>query len=83
MVTEGDKLSERGGKANHHKGNKRYRKAVSEMKAQDRHIEAKTAKIDLAKSIVEYVDNYDGRYFVMTKAAARKRQARLSERPNS
>ena len=84
VVTEKDVLSERGGKANHHKGNKRYRKIVSEMKAQYRHINAKTAKTDLSKSIVDYVYSYggrflkkdkdkEGRYLVMTKAEARKK----------
>ena len=81
-ITELDILSERGGKANHHIGNKRYRKFVSETKAQYRNIKAKTAKTDLAVYLVNYVHGYggrflkkceDGRYLVMTKAEARKK----------
>jgi hypothetical protein len=81
-VHQWDILSERGGKANHHEGNKRYRKVVSEMKKQYRGIEAKTEKTDLSRKIVAHVRNYggrflkkgkDGRYFVMTDAEARKK----------
>jgi hypothetical protein len=82
-VLQWDILSERGGKANHHDGNKRYRKVVSEMKEQYRGIEAKTAKTDLSRNILDYIENYggrflkkdpkDGRYFVMTKQEARKK----------
>lgn len=81
-VHDNDILSERGGRANHHYGNKRYRKVVSDMKAQYRGIEAKTAKTDLSRTIVAYVKNYggrflkkgkDGRRYVMTDAEARKK----------
>jgi len=81
-VHQWDILSERGGKANHHEGNKRYRKVVSEMKAQYRDTAAKTDKTDLSRSIVAYVHNYggrflkkdkNGRYYVMTMAEARKK----------
>ena len=81
-VHKWDILSERGGKANHHEGNKRYRKVVSEMKAQYRGIAAKTEKTDLSRAILQYIENYggrflkkdnDGRYFLMTKQEARKK----------
>jgi hypothetical protein len=81
-VGQWDILSERGGKANNHDGNKRYRKVVSEMRAMYRDTAEKRAKTNFSKSIMEYVGNYggrflkkdkDGRYFVMTKAEARKK----------
>jgi hypothetical protein len=81
-VDKWDVLSGRGGKANHHTGNKRYRKVVSEMKAMYRATAAKTAKTELSKYVVQYVGEYggrflnkdeEGRYFVMTKAEARKK----------
>jgi hypothetical protein len=81
-VGEWDVLSERGGKANHHSGNKRYRKVVSEMRAMYRDIADKRAKTDLSKSIMEYVGNYggrylkkdkEGRYYLMSNAEARRK----------
>jgi hypothetical protein len=81
-VGECDILSERGGKANHHSGNKRYRKVVSEIRAMYRDTADKKAKTDLSKAILEYVDSYggrflkkdrEGRYFIMTRAEARKK----------
>jgi hypothetical protein len=82
-VLQWDVLSERGGKANHHDGNKRYRKVVTQMKAQYRGIAQKQDKTQLSRSIVEYVGNYGGRflkkdtktgkYYEMTPAEARKK----------
>ena len=63
--------------------NKRYRQVVSEMKAMYRNTEAKTVKTDLSRAIVDHVCGYGarfvrkdgatGRYFLLTKADARKK----------
>jgi hypothetical protein len=70
-IQEWDVLCGRGGKSNHHPGNKRYRQVVSEMKASYRHIEAKTAKTDLSKAIVDHVFGYGGRFIKVDKATDR------------
>jgi len=82
-IREWDVLCGRGGRSNHHPGNKRYRNVVSEMKAMYRTTEAKTVKTDLSRAIVEHVCNYGGRfikkdesmgrYYLLTKAEARKK----------
>ena len=82
-IGEWDVLCGRGGKSNRHKGNKRYRKLVSEMKSMYRDTGAKTAKTDLSRSIVKFVANYGGRFvkkdakkgllYVMTDDEARKK----------
>jgi hypothetical protein len=82
-IQEWDVLCGRGGRSNHHPGNKRYRHVVSEMKLMYRGTEAKNLKTDLSKAIVEHVclyggrfikkDESVGRYYVLTKAEARKK----------
>jgi hypothetical protein len=82
-IQEWDVLCGRGGRSNHHPGNKRYRHVVSEMKMMYRRSEAKTIKTDLSRAIVEHCCNYggrfikndskSGRYYVLTKAEARKK----------
>lgn len=82
-IREWDVLCGRGGRSNHHPGNKRYRHVVSEMKMMYRRTEAKTVKTDLSRAIVEHVCAYGGRfikkdedagrYYVLTKAEARKK----------
>ena len=82
-IREWDVMCGRGGRSNHHSGNKRYRHVVSEMKMMYRNTEAKAVKTDLSRAIVEHVCNYGGRfikkdeetgrYFVLTKAEARKK----------
>jgi len=81
-ILEWDVLCGRGGRSNHHPGNKRYRHVVSEMKQMYRTTEAKNMKTDLSRAIVEHVCNYGGRfikkdktgrYYVLTKAEARKK----------
>ena len=82
-IREFDILSGRGGKSNHHAGNKRFRQVVAEMKAEYRTTDVKTDKTALSKAIVEYVHGYGGRflkrvpgiktYCVMTKAEGRKK----------
>jgi hypothetical protein len=82
-IQEWDVLCGRGGRSNHHPGNKRYRHVVSEMKMMYRRSEAKAIKTDLSRAIVEHCCNYggrfikndskSGRYYVLTKAEARKK----------
>jgi hypothetical protein len=84
-IKDVDILSGRGGKSNHHAGNKRFRQVVSEMKMMYRSTGQKTDKTALSKGIVEYVHNYGGRFLVqdgegndrrwreMTKAEARRK----------
>lgn len=81
-ILDWDVLCGRGGRSNHHPGNKRYRQVVSDMKAMYRTTEAKNLKTDLSRAIVEHVCNYGGRfikkddagrYYVLTKAEARKK----------
>lgn len=83
VIQDWDVLCGRGGKSNHHSGNKRYRHVVSEMKNMYRQTEAKQVKTDLSRAIVEHVCNYGGRfvkpeaatgrYYVLDKAEARKK----------
>eukprot|EP00547_Thalassionema_nitzschioides_P001936 CAMPEP_0194200888 /NCGR_PEP_ID=MMETSP0156-20130528/1318_1 /TAXON_ID=33649 /ORGANISM="Thalassionema nitzschioides, Strain L26-B" /LENGTH=407 /DNA_ID=CAMNT_0038925957 /DNA_START=410 /DNA_END=1633 /DNA_ORIENTATION=+ len=81
---EWDIISGRGGKSNHHPGNKRFRQVVDEMKNKYRTTNVKTDKTALSKAIVDYVESYGGRfltkknakgghYRVMTKAESRKK----------
>jgi hypothetical protein len=82
-IQEWDVLCGRGGRSNHHPGNKRYRHVVSEMKMMYRRSEAKAIKTDLSRAIVEHCCNYggrfiktdskSGRYYILTKAEARKK----------
>jgi hypothetical protein len=82
-VNDSDILCGRGGKSNHHPGNKRYRQVVSEMKTMYRSTEAKTVKTDLSRAIVDHVCSYGGRfvkkdektgqYYLLSKAEARKK----------
>uniref|UniRef100_A0A7S1YF18 DUF6824 domain-containing protein n=1 Tax=Grammatophora oceanica TaxID=210454 RepID=A0A7S1YF18_9STRA len=80
-----DVLCGRGGKSNHWQGNKRYRQVISDMRRKYRGIHTKTDKTSLSRAIVDYVNNYGGRflkkdqasgkYFEMSKAEARKKTA--------
>jgi hypothetical protein len=82
-ITELDVMCGRGGKTNHHAGNKRYRQVVSQMKASYKHIGSKSAKTDLSRAIVEHVFKYGGRFLkadkdsgkfiLLTPAEARKK----------
>lgn len=82
-IQEFDILCGRGGRSNHHPGNKRYRQVVSHMKMMYRQTEQKTVKTDLSRAIVEHVCNYGGRfikkeqetgrYYILTKDEARKK----------
>jgi hypothetical protein len=82
-ILEADVLCGRGGLSNHHPGNKRFRRVVSEMRRTYRSTEAKNHKTDLSRAIVDHVCGYggrfikkdekSGRYHVLTKAEARKK----------
>jgi hypothetical protein len=82
-VTELDVMCGRGGKSNHHAGNKRYRQVVSQMKFSYKNIGSKSAKTDLSRTIVEHVFKYGGRFLkadkdsgkfiLLTPAEARKK----------
>lgn len=82
-VQESDILCGRGGKSNHHAGNKRYRQVVCEMKTDYRSTSAKKAKTGLSRAIVDHVCDYggrfikkdtpNGRYYLLSKADARKK----------
>mmetsp|Transcript_951 Transcript_951/g.1177 ORF Transcript_951/g.1177 Transcript_951/m.1177 type:complete len:325 (+) Transcript_951:173-1147(+) len=83
-IQEWDILSGRGGKSNHHPGNKRFRQVVDEMKSKYRTTNVKTDKTALSKAIVDYVEGYGGRfltrkngkpghYRIMAKAESRKK----------
>ena len=78
-----DILCGRGGRSNHHGGNKRYRQIVGNIKYAYQQCPAKTLKTDLSRAIVEKCYSYGarfvkqdastGRYYVLTKAEARKK----------
>ncbi len=67
-VFNADVLCGRGGKSNHHPGNKRYRQVISQMKSGYRQIGNKTAKTDLSRAIVDHVYEYGGRFLRYEKA---------------
>jgi hypothetical protein len=75
-ITDADILSGRGGKSNHHVGNKRFRHLVSEMKAMYRSSGQKTDKTALSRGIIEYVHSYGGR-FLIQDGTANDRQWRV------
>lgn len=78
-----DVLCGRGGRSNHHTGNKRYRQVVGNTKFMYQQCPAKTLKTDLSRAIVEHCCAYGarfikkdeavGRFYVLTKAEARKK----------
>lgn len=72
--TDCDILCGRGGRSNHHPGNKRYRQVVSEMKASYKTIGSKAAKTGLSSAIVDHVYNYGGRFLKKMDGKAGKYQ---------
>jgi hypothetical protein len=66
-----DILCGRGGRSNHHVGNKRYRQVVGEMKASYRTVGSKSAKTDLSRAIVEHVQSYGGRFVKLDKGTGK------------
>jgi hypothetical protein len=63
-ITDADILSGRGGKSNHHIGNKRFRHLVSEMKSMYRSKGTRTDKTAFSKGIIELVHSYGGRFLI-------------------
>ena len=57
-----DVLLGRGGKSNHHPGNKRYREEVQNLQSWYLGVEDKNEKTDLSQCLVDYVHSYDGRF---------------------
>lgn len=82
-INDKDILSERGGKSNHHPGNKHWRQIVLDAKSDYRLLNAKTEKTQVSRNIVARVlasggrflkkDPRTGKYFVMTENEARRR----------
>mmetsp|Transcript_31188 Transcript_31188/g.47767 ORF Transcript_31188/g.47767 Transcript_31188/m.47767 type:complete len:338 (-) Transcript_31188:156-1169(-) len=82
-IKDEDVLCGRGGKSNHHPGNKRYRQVIKEWKAKYRVISAKTEKTGVSRKIVSEVYQYGGRflkkdysnglYYVMPENEARRK----------
>jgi len=82
-ITDLDILCGRGGKSNHHPGNKKYRQVVDEIKGMYRRTATKTVKTDLSRAIVDHVQTYGGRfvkkdeksghYHLLSKCEARKK----------
>jgi hypothetical protein len=68
MLLDMDVLCGRGGKSNHHPGNKRYRQVICQMKAGYRQIGSKTQKTSLSHAIVGHVYLYGGRFLKYEKA---------------
>lgn len=57
-----DVLLGRGGRSNHHPGNKRYREEVKNLRSWYAGISDKDEKTDLSQCLVDYVHNYQGRF---------------------
>ena len=78
-----DVLCGRGGRSNHHVGNKRYRLVVAKMKYMYQKCSAKTMKTDLSRAIVKHCSSYgarflkldesNGKYYILSKDEARKK----------
>jgi hypothetical protein len=78
-----DILCGRGGRSNHHIGNKRYRLVVARMKYMYQQCAAKTMKTDLSRAIVKHCSSYgaqfvkldesNGKFYVLSNAEARKK----------
>jgi hypothetical protein len=66
--TDSDVLLGRGGRSNHHPGNKRYREEVTNLQSWYLGIEGKDEKTDLSQCLVDYVHSYEGRFLENDKA---------------
>lgn len=60
--TDLDVLLGRGGKSNHHAGNKRYREEVRNLQSWYAGVTDKNEKTDLSQMLVDYVHQYNGRF---------------------
>jgi hypothetical protein len=66
--TDADVLLGRGGRSNHHPGNKRYREEVTNLQSWYLGIEGKDEKTDLSQCLVDYVHSYEGRFLENDRA---------------
>jgi hypothetical protein len=57
-----DILGGRGGRSNHHQGNKRYREEVENLKEWYNNIDSKDDKTELSQCLVDYVQSYGARF---------------------
>jgi len=62
-----DVLSGRGGKSNHHIGNKVFRHLVTEMKPAYRSSKTRNEKASLVESLIEKVHRKGGRFLIESK----------------
>lgn len=69
--TDIDVLFGRGGRGNHHKGNKQYRSLVNSHKQQYRKTKDKQAKTAIARSIVHKINSTGGRFLMYNKAKSK------------
>merc|ERR1712232_994988 len=69
--TDLDVLFGRGGRGNHHKGNKRYRSLVNSHKEKYRKIKDKQAKTAIARSIVQKINSSGGRFLMYDKTKSK------------
>jgi hypothetical protein len=86
-----DILCGRGGKTNHHTGNKKFRHVVTDMKMRYQHCPAKSHKTDLSRQIVDYCasygarflkrDNENGKYYTLSKEEARRKTSQALREP--
>jgi hypothetical protein len=65
--TDEDILLGRGGKSNHHPGNKRYREEIKNFQSSYMLLESKDDKTDLSRYVVDYVHKYKGRFLAFDK----------------
>mmetsp|Transcript_15845 Transcript_15845/g.43749 ORF Transcript_15845/g.43749 Transcript_15845/m.43749 type:complete len:689 (-) Transcript_15845:461-2527(-) len=61
-ITNDDVLLGRGGRSNHHVGNKRYREEVKNLQKWYADTADKNEKTDLSQMLVDYVHSYGGRF---------------------
>lgn len=67
IVSDLDVYLGRGGRSNHHPGNKRYRDEVEQTRPWYRELEDKDKKTDLSESLVLFVQGYGGRFLEQDK----------------
>lgn len=69
-----DILCGRGGRSNHHPGNKRYRLIVGNIKYMYQQCPAKTMKTDLSRAIVESCFSYGARFIKLDDSSSSSRR---------
>lgn len=65
--TDVDILLGRGGKSNHHPGNKRYREEIKNFQLSYQQLQSKEDKTDLSRHVVDHVHGYKGRFLSLDK----------------